>query len=54
MEDTGVRSESFIEKKQARLRYHSPELMSLGQIQAIVQACCTMGSDGTGGPDCHS
>jgi hypothetical protein len=54
MEDTGVHTESFIGEKQARLPYHSPVLMSLGQIQAIVQSCCTLGSDGMGGPDCHS
>jgi hypothetical protein len=54
MEDRGMRTENFIEEKQARLPYHSPELMSLGQIQAIVQSCCVGGSDGAGGPDCHS
>jgi len=54
MEDTGIRMENFIEEKQARLPYHSPELMSLGQIQAIVQTCCNTGSDGGMGGDCHS
>jgi hypothetical protein len=54
MEDKGIRTESFVAEKQSRLTYHSPELTSLGQIQAIVQACCTMGSDGMGGADCHS
>lgn len=55
MEDTGARTESFIiEEKQARLPYHAPVLMSLGQIQAIVQSCDTTGSDGPHGLDCHS
>jgi hypothetical protein len=54
MEDKGVRTESFIQAEKPRLPYHSPELMSLGQIQAIVQSCCMSGSDGGPGMDCHS
>jgi len=54
MDDKGIRTESFVEQKQSLLTYHAPELTSLGQIQAIVQSCCTTGSDGGHGLDCHS
>ncbi len=38
MEDKGTELDNFSENKQARLPYHAPELVNLGQIQAIIRA----------------
>src|SRR5665213_2850569 len=37
MQNTNVGVETFSEDRQPRLPYHAPELISLGQIQSIVQ-----------------
>jgi hypothetical protein len=41
------------EEAQIRQPYHAPKLISLGEIQSIVQGGTKMGSDaGIGGPTC--
>lgn len=54
MENTASDQENYGKKEQPRLPYHAPELIGLGQIQAIVQASCNTGSDGAGGCTCAS
>jgi hypothetical protein len=49
MQDNGVGRQNFTDEKQARLPYHAPQLISLGQIRDIVQAANMTGNDAT----CH-
>jgi len=54
MQNTNVGVETFSEDRQPRLPYHAPELISLGQIQSIVQFGSACGTDGRGGACCAS
>lgn len=47
MKDNGTNQEILNNDKNGRLLYHPPQLISLGQIQSLVQAGNSTGSDGT-------
>lgn len=54
MEDNGKEPDHFGENKQARLPYHPPELVNLGQIQAIIRAGSAPGPEAGIGTTCAS
>jgi hypothetical protein len=54
MEDNGTELDNFSENKQARLPYHAPELVNLGQIQAIIRTGSAPGPESGMGTTCAS
>ena len=54
MEDNGTELDNFSENKQARLPYHAPELVNLGQIQAIIRTGSAPGPEAGMGTTCAS
>jgi hypothetical protein len=54
MEDNGKDLDNFSENTQARLPYHAPELVNLGQIQAIIRAGAAPGPEAGMGTTCAS
>jgi hypothetical protein len=54
MEHNGTELDNFNENSEARLPYHAPELVNLGQIQAIIRAGSAPGPEGGLGTTCAS
>jgi hypothetical protein len=54
MDKTNMPQESRSEETQTRQPYHSPKLISLGEIQSIVQIGNGNGVDGGGAITCTS
>lgn len=54
MEDNGKDPVNFIENTPARLPYRTPELVNLGQIQAIIRAGSAPGPEAGMGTTCAS
>ncbi len=54
MEDNGKDLDDFGGNKQARLPYRTPELVNLGQIQAIIRAGSAPGPEAGMGTTCAS
>jgi hypothetical protein len=54
MEDNGKKFEDFSKNKPVRLPYHAPELVNLGQIQAIIRAGAAPGPEAGLGTTCAS
>jgi hypothetical protein len=55
MEETSIAQEGHGEQTSVRQPYHAPKLISLGEIQSIVQATNGFGNDGGVGLSCmHS
>lgn len=54
MENKGTEVDNFSEIREPRLPYHAPQLVNLGQIQALIRAGNAPGPEAGVGTSCAS